>query len=188
MRRALLAALLLAAAPALAQTAPAPSAEQRRADLDRLFEDLRRAPDEVAAQAIEARIRALWVQRLSPALALLFRRGVRNLEAGAAAEAVEDFDAVLTLDPEAVEALVLRAEALARAGEPRQAAEDLRRALALEPRHFAALAALSSLLEEAGDVTGAYRAMEAALALHPRLRGGEQRLRELRRRAFGEAT
>jgi hypothetical protein len=30
--------------------------------------------------------------------------------------------------------------------------------------------------------------MEAALALHPRLRGGEARLRELRRRAFGEAT
>lgn len=188
MRMALLLLPLALGPAALAQAPPAAPAEQRRADLDRLFEDLRRAPDEVAAQAIEARIRALWVQRLSPALALLFRRGVRNLEAGAAAEAVEDFDAVLTLDPEAVEALVWRAEALARAGEPRQAAEDLRRALALEPRHFAALAALSSLLEEAGDVTGAYRAMEAALALHPRLRGGEQRLRELRRRAFGEAT
>ena len=65
---------------------------------------------------------------------------------------------------------------------------DLRRALALEPRHFGALASLSQLLEEAGDAAGAFRAMEAAIALHPRLRGGEARLRELRRRAFGEAT
>jgi hypothetical protein len=30
--------------------------------------------------------------------------------------------------------------------------------------------------------------MEAAMALHPRLRGGEQRLRELRRKAEGDAT
>jgi tetratricopeptide (TPR) repeat protein len=188
MRHALLAACLLAAATALAQTAPAPSAEQRRADLDRLFEDLRRAPDEIAAQAIENRIRAVWSQAISPALVLLMRRGVRNLEANAPAEAVEDFDAVLALEPDVAEALVLRAEALARAGEPRQAAEDLRRALALEPRHFGALVSLSTLLEEAGDAMGAFRAMEAALALHPRLRGGEARLRELRRRAFGEAT
>jgi tetratricopeptide (TPR) repeat protein len=188
MRHALLAVFLLLAAPALAQAPPAPSPEQRRADLDRLFEDLRRAPDDIAAQAIENRIRTLWGQAISPALALLMRRGIRNLDADAAAEAVEDFDAVLALEPDAVEALVMRAEALARAGEPRQAAEDLRRALALEPRHFGALALLSQLLEEAGDAMGAFRAMEAALALHPRMRGGEARLRDLRRRAFGEAT
>jgi tetratricopeptide (TPR) repeat protein len=187
MRHAVLAVLLLAA-PVLAQAPPAPGTEQRRADLDRLFEDLRRAPDEVAAQAVEARIRTIWGQGISPALMLLVRRGMRNLEANAPGEAVEDFDAVLALEPDIAEALVLRAEALARAGAPRQAAADLRRALALEPRHFGALASLSQLLEEAGDAAGAFRAMEAALALHPRLRGGEARLRELRRRAFGEAT
>jgi tetratricopeptide (TPR) repeat protein len=187
MRHAVLAVLLLAA-PVLAQAPPAPGTEQRRADLDRLFEDLRRAPDEVAAQAVEARIRTIWGQGISPALMLLVRRGMRNLEANAPGEAVEDFDAVLALEPDIAEALVLRAEALARAGAPRQAAADLRRALALEPRHFGALASLSQLLEEAGDAAGAFRAMEAAIALHPRLRGGEARLRELRRRAFGEAT
>jgi len=187
MRHAVL-ALMLLAAPVLAQAPPAATAEQRRADLDRLFEDLRRAPDDVAARAVEARIRTIWGQGISPALMLLVRRGMRNLEANAAAEAVEDFDAVLALEPDITEALVLRAEALARAGAPRQAAADLRRALALEPRHFGALASLSQLLEEAGDAAGAFRAMEAALALHPRLRGGEARLRELRRRAFGEAT
>lgn len=188
MRHVLLAAFLLAAAPALAQAPPTPSPEQRRVDLDRLFEDLRRAPDEVAAQAVENRIRTIWGQAISPALALLMRRGVRNLEANAPGEAVEDFDAVLALEPDVAEALVMRAEALARAGEPRQAAEDLRRALSLEPRHFGALTSLSTLLEEAGDAMGAFRAMEAALALHPRMRGGDARLRDLRRRAFGEAT
>ncbi len=188
MRHIALALLLLVAAPALAQAPTPPPAEQRRADLDRLFEDLRRAPDDVAALAIENRIRTLWGQGISPALVLLIRRGMRNLEANAAAEAVEDFDAALTLEPDIAEALVLRAEALARAGEPRQAAEDLRRALALEPRHFGALVSLSTLLEESGDAMGAFRAMEAAMALHPRMRGGEARLRDLRRRALGEAT
>ncbi|MFN7634385.1 MAG: hypothetical protein ACK5PI_06650, partial [Acetobacteraceae bacterium] len=105
MRHAVL-ALMLLAAPVLAQAPPAATAEQRRADLDRLFEDLRRAPDEVAAQAVETRIRTIWGQGISPALMLLVRRGMRNLEANAAAEAVEDVDAVLALEPDITEALV----------------------------------------------------------------------------------
>jgi tetratricopeptide (TPR) repeat protein len=175
MRHALLAVFLLLAAPALAQAPPAPSSEQRRADLDRLFEDLRRAPDDIAAQAIENRIRTLWGQAISPALALLMRRGVRNLEANAPGEAVEDFDAVLALEPDIAEALVMRAEALARAGEPRQAAEDLRRALALEPRHFGARPAPAH----------ARRRGAAARPSAARLRRGDLRLRPPGRRQRG---
>jgi predicted TPR repeat methyltransferase len=73
-------------------------------------------------------------------------------------------------------------------GDVAAAARDLQEALRLEPRHFGALITLSSLQEQAGDAQAALRSMEAVLALHPRLRGGEARLRELRRKAEGDAT
>ena len=73
-------------------------------------------------------------------------------------------------------------------GDAAAAARELQEALRLEPRHFAALVTLSRLQEEAGDERAALRSMEAALALHPRLRGGAERLRELRRKAEGDAT
>ncbi len=187
----LLLPLLISPAGALAQgQPPAPPrapAEQRAAELDRLFEALRTASDEASASLIEHRIRALWGQQISPAAALLVRRGLRNLQAEEAAEAVEDFDAALTLEPGAAEAWLLRARALMSLGDRTAAARDLQEALRLEPRHFGALVALSELQSEAGNAPGALRSLEAALALHPKMPGGDARLRELRRQAEGDA-
>jgi tetratricopeptide (TPR) repeat protein len=184
--------LLLLAVPALAQPAAAPApranpAEARRAELDRLFEALKTAPDTQGGQLVETRIRALWSQAVSPATGLLLRRGLRNLQGNEAAEALEDFDAALVLDPGAADAWLLRARAQARLGDRVAAAGDLREALRLEPRHFGALLQLSELQEEAGDLAGALRSLDAALALHPRMAGGAERRRELARRAEGDA-
>lgn len=183
--------LLSLSAPALAQgSAPAPprgAAEQRRAELDRLFEALRTAPDAAGAGLVETRIRAAWNGAVSPAAALLLRRGMRNLQANEPAEALEDFDSALVLEPGAAEPWLLRARALARLGDPAAAARDLQEALRLEPRHFGALLALSELQEERGDLAGALRSLDAALALHPKMPGGEERRRELRRRAEGDS-
>jgi Tfp pilus assembly protein PilF len=185
----LLPAPLLAqpAGPAAAPAAPRNPAEARRAELDRLFEALRTAPDSSGAQLVEHRIRAVWGQAVSPAAALLIRRGARNLQANEAAEALEDFDAALVLEPGAAEPWLLRARALARLGDPAAAARDLQEALRLEPRHFGALIALAELQEEAGDLTGALRSFDAALALHPKMPGAEERRRELARKAEGDA-
>jgi tetratricopeptide (TPR) repeat protein len=189
-------ALLLLAAPAVAQPAPTPPAsppgrpnpaEARRVELDRLFEALKTAPDTQGGQLVETRIRALWAQAASPATGLLIRRGLRNLQGNEAAEALEDFDAALVLDPASADAWALRARAQARLGERVAAAGDLREALRLEPRHFGALLQLSELQEEAGDLAGALRSLDAALALHPRMPGGAERRRELARRAEGDA-
>lgn len=190
--RAALLALPLLVMPALAEAqAPRPSAraeENRRAQLDSLFESLQSAPDDAAAAMMEARIRALWIEGASPAAVLLLRRGVRNLAARTHEQAIEDFDAALTLSPHAAEAWHQRAQAYAAMGVPAAAMRDLQEALRLEPRHFGALLTLSMLQEQAGDAAAALRSMEAALALHPRLRGGAERLRELRRKAEGDAT
>jgi tetratricopeptide (TPR) repeat protein len=186
-------AILALAGPSLAQQQPAhpprpPQAgqEAKKAELDQLFEALRTAPDEGGAAMVEARIRMAWSQQVSPAAGLLLRRGIRNMEAQVPEEAVEDFDAALTLQPEAAEAWALRARALTALGDSAAAARDLQEALRLEPRHFGALLALSELQDEGGDAAGALRSLQAALAIHPKMPTGEARLRELRRKAIGE--
>jgi len=136
----------------------------------------------------EAVILQLWARQASPAVALLLNRGIRNLRAGQAGEALEDFDAALVLAPRLADAWHWRAQAHSRAGDARAALADLRECLRLEPRHFAALLTLSRVQEEAGDEQGALRSLEAAIAIHPRMPGGEARLRDLRRKVEGEAS
>lgn len=188
MRRRALPLLLLAAASADAAWAQTPRGpDARRAELDRAFAALRDAPDAAGAALVESRIRALWAQAASPAVLLLLRRGLRNLEAEQPAEAVEDLDAALVLGPDNADAWHLRAQAHARAGDRAAAAADLREALRLEPRHWAVLLTLATLQEERGDAAGALRSVDAALAIHPKLAGGEERRRGLRRKAEGDA-
>jgi len=110
------------------------------------------------------------------------------MEAQLPEEALEDFDAALTLDPGFAEAWHLRAQAHARAGDAAAAGRDLQEVLRLEPRHWAALLSLSALQEEAADAAAALRSLEAALAINPKMPGGQERLRDLRRKAEGDAT
>jgi tetratricopeptide (TPR) repeat protein len=191
-RAALLLLLTLPPGVALSQERPAAPARPdpaaaRRAELDRLFEALKDAPDAGGAQLVEARIRAIWARQVSPAAALLVRRGLRNLQGNAADEALEDFDAALVLEPEAPDLWLLRARALAALGDRRAAARDIQEALRLEPRHFVALVQLSEMQNDVGDAAGALRSFDAALALNPRMAGAEDRRRELRRKAEGDA-
>lgn len=205
-RRFLLAWLLLAAPAALAQAPGSPplgasphgpaaglppvgprGADARRVELDRAFEALRTAPDEGGATLVEGRIRQLWSSAATPSVTLLMNRGMRNMQAQLPAEALEDFDAALTLAPEFTEAWLLRAQAHSRAGDPVAAARDLQEVLRLEPRHWVALLSLSTLQDEAGDADGALRSLRAALAINPRMPGGANRLRDMRRKAEGDA-
>jgi len=170
-----------------ASAPPARGAEARKAELDRAFEALRTAPDEAGATLVETRIRMLWAQTAGPAVSLLLRRGIRNVEAKVPDEALADFDAAITLAPDFAEGWYFRAQAFARAGDGAAAGRDLQEVLRLEPRHWAALESLAELQEEAGDAKGALRSLRAALALNPKMAGGAEKLRELRRKAEGEA-
>jgi tetratricopeptide (TPR) repeat protein len=179
-RRALLLGLL--AAPALAQQRPRNVTEA----LDALFALLKAAPDEQAAQQIEARIWQAWAMQGTPAVQLLMGRGVRNLNNRALPDALEDFDAVIALAPELAEAWNKRATTYYLMQQDENAAKDILETLSREPRHFGALAGLSLVRERQGDLMGALRAHESALVIHPKMANGEERLRTLRRRAIGE--
>ena len=185
MRRPLLlwaAVLLLAlAGPALAQSRPDKS-------VDGLLTALRAAPNEEAAAALEAQLRARWAEAASPALRLLLARGARELNENQAGDAVDSFDAALDLDPDLLEAWRGRAQGRARLGDMAGAVRDIQEVLRREPRSFAALQDLSRMAELRSDWKGALAAHQKLLEIDPCTPGGQARLRDLKRRALGEDT
>jgi tetratricopeptide (TPR) repeat protein len=186
---ALLAALL--AAPASAQTPPppdAPAKSDRNTTIDNLLAALKVAPTEQQAGILEAHLLQQWIGGASAAARLLAARGTRELQGGDNAEAVEDFNALVTLEPELPEAYHQRAMARYAAGDSTGAIRDIERTLQLEPRHFAALALLSRIAEARNDWQGAYEAWKKVIALDPKTQGGEARLNMLRVKALGRET
>lgn len=173
--------LVVLAGPAFGQTKP-------NSTLDGLLTALRMAPNEEAAAALEAQVRAQWVEAASPALRLLLVRGTRELNDGQAGDAADSFEAALDLDPDLIEGWRGRAQARARLGDAAGAVRDIQEVLRREPRSFAALQDLSRMAEARSDWRGALAAHQKLLEIDPRTPGGQARLRDLRRRALGDDT
>ena len=180
-----LAGLLLLAAPAWAQTGPG---ETRAALMDRLFSMLAVAPDEHAAGSVESAIQGQWVAAATPAVKLLLLSGIRELNDEHPQDALDDFDAALDLQPDLIEAWRGRALARARLGDTKGAEHDIEETIKREPRQFEALQDLSHIAEQAGDWKGAYAAWSRVMAIDPKTSGGADRLKDLKRRAFGDET
>ncbi len=184
MRTILILVLCLATVPALADKA----ADARHAEIERLLKALRAAPDEAASAMLEGRIRSLWTEEGSPAALLLLERGERNMHNEAADEAVQDFDAVLALDPDFAEGYNHRAAAKAAVGDYAGAVLDIEATLKRDPQHFSALEGLSHIAEQQGNWAGALAAWQKALDIDPLTPGGLDRLEKLQKKVEGEAT
>ena len=180
------ASCLAAGGQPAAPSAPAHSTPAQT--LDRLFGLLEVAPDEQSATAVEEAIQGQWIAEATPATKLLMMHGFKELTDNHADEALEDFDASLDLQPDLSEGWHGRALARARLGDTAGAERDIEETLRLEPRQFAALEDLSRIAEGAGDWKGAFSAWQQALLLDPKAAGGADRLKDLHRRAFGDAT
>jgi tetratricopeptide (TPR) repeat protein len=181
--------LLLVLLPvALLSPAHADRPSDRRESINTLLDALKKAPSEEVAAPIEAQIRQLWANAGTPAVTLLMSRGLRELKAGDNDQAIEDFGSAITLDPTMAEAYHQRAIARYHAGDTAGAITDLEAALRQEPRDFAALNTLSRIAEARENWKGAFDAWQKLLEIDPKTPGGEDRLKELRRKAFGEET
>lgn len=181
MRKFLIVFLVLAF-PALAQPRP----DKAKAELDQLLTALASAPSDEAAARMEGRITQLWVRAGGPTAGLLMARGTRNLSAGDAGEAVQDFDAALALEPDFTDAFGRRAMARYQAGDVKGAVRDLEETLRREPRHFGAWRSLSSLAEAQGNFAGALAAWKKLIEIDPKTSGAQTRLRELTKKVEGE--
>lgn len=167
--------------PVLAQSGP-----NKVTDRAALLDALKAAPDETIAAHLEAQLKQMWLQAGSPAVTLLMGRGLRELNAGDADEAIDDFSDALALDPNLAAAYHQRALARYHAGDTPGAIRDIEETLKREPRNFAALRSLSEIAAARQDWKGAYSAWEKMLEIDPKTPGGTERLQELKRRAFGE--
>jgi tetratricopeptide (TPR) repeat protein len=181
----LLAALLIAAGPASAQNAATPG-NDRRAAIDKLLGALQSAPSEEIAGPLEQQIRQLWLNSGTPAVTLLMSRGLREMKADANQDAIEDFSAAITLDPNLAEAYHQRAVARYSSGDTPGAVADIQATLQREPRSFAAFETLATIAEARKDWKGAYAAWQKVLEIDPKTPGGQERLKDLRRHALGE--
>jgi len=173
---------LLVATPALAQ-----SPAERKAALDGMLTALKAAPNEETAGTLEQRIRQAWLESGTPAATLLMTRGVRDLQKDSD-EAIDDFNAVLALEPELADAYYHRALARFQEGDYRGALGDLEETLKREPRHFAAFMSLSRIAESRDDYKGALEAWKKVLELSPNTPDGQERLKLLEKKALGEES
>jgi tetratricopeptide (TPR) repeat protein len=180
--RILLVIFLLCAGPAMAQPRPDPA----KGELEQLLTALPMAPSDEVAARIEMRVSQLWLKAGGPAAGLLIARGTRNLQSGAAAEAVQDFDAALVLAPNLPEVFGRRALARYQAGDVSGAIRDLEAAVQQEPRNFTAWRTLSTIAEAQGNSAGALAAWRKLLEIDPKTAGAQARLKDLTRKAEGE--
>jgi tetratricopeptide (TPR) repeat protein len=160
----------------------------RKAAIDQMLDALKAAPSEEVAAPLETQITQLWMQAGSPAVSLLIMRGLREMKAQTPEDAEEDLGAAITLQPDFAEAYHQRAIARFTAGDSQGAIADLEQTLQLEPRDFAAFRTLESIAESREDWKGAYAAWQKLMEIDPKTPGGQDKLKDLRRRALGDET
>jgi Tfp pilus assembly protein PilF len=175
-------------ASALAQGADTKAQSDRRVQLDQLLTALQAAPNDQAATLIEIRAQQLWLQSSSAAVELLLNRGLRELANDADGEAEVDFDAALALDPDFIEAWHRRAVARFEQGDSHGAIRDIQEALTREPRYFPGFDTLTRIAVARKDWKGAYAAWTQKLEIDPKCADGQEKLKDLRRRALGDDT
>jgi tetratricopeptide (TPR) repeat protein len=158
--------LALAAVLLLATAGFAGEAEDK-AQLDRLFAELRVAPDPVAADAISQRIWAIWTNPADPALAqrmleILATRGMGNIPG-----VMEMLDQLVIDYPTYAEGWNQRATMRYLLNDYAGSLADIDKVLEFEPRHFGALSGRVLIYLAQGKHADALREMETALTIHP---------------------
>lgn len=138
-----------------------------RAALNALFEQLRTAPDEATARAIDQRIWALWTRPSDPELAdamslILTARSSYEFDV-----ALDLIDTLVARHPTYAEAWNQRATIHYMQQDYQASLADIDKVLALEPRHFGALSGRALVHMALGDRQAALMDMARALRIHP---------------------
>lgn len=151
------------------QTGPGAVELSRAQQLDALFETLKTAKDEEAANAAENSITALWLESGSDTVDLLMEWTLAAVKEKNYPLALDYLDRILTLKPDYVEGWNTRATVYFMTEDLGRALADIERVLAIEPRHFGALAGFAAILREIGDEKRALEVYRRAIAVDPHL-------------------
>lgn len=166
----LIAVLVLAFSAILAPPASKADSTKNAVALDRLFAQLRIAPDEHTARSLESKIWAIWTQPDDPALAakisdLLAARGAGDIKG-----AKKLADAMVKAWPDYAEGWNERATLEYMLGESDASLADIAKTLKLEPRHFGAISGRILIELQRGERAKALKDLREVLKLDPYMR------------------
>jgi tetratricopeptide (TPR) repeat protein len=164
------------------------AADQSDPRLGDLFAQLRAADSAQAAQPVEARIWAIWMEAGDPAADRLMASGVVAMNAGDYDAALKIFGRLVEFKPAFAEGWNKRATLLYLLGRYRESVADIAKVLALEPRHFGALSGLALCDGQLGKDADALRALRRVAAVYPNMPGLKGRIDELTKKVEGEPT
>ncbi len=159
---------------------------QNDARLGPLFDQLKAAPDEDAADRAEQQIWRLWIVSGNEEVDRLMAIGLNAMAGRDLALALTAFDEMVKRAPNFAEGWNKRATVHYLLGEFEKSAGDIEKTLALEPRHFGALSGLGLVNLALGREAAALDAFEAALKIHPYLPGADSTIKELREKVKGK--
>jgi tetratricopeptide (TPR) repeat protein len=162
-----------------------PQRQDRAQRLDALFLALKQAPNAQAAQAIEARIEAMFLQSGSDTADLMITRARGMIEAKDYDLSLKLLDATIEVAPQFTEAYAQRATIHYLKKDLFRSLADLRVVIAREPRHFTAYAGLGVILQDIGDRKRAVDAFRRAVELNPHLKGIPEMLKRLESQVDG---
>jgi tetratricopeptide (TPR) repeat protein len=163
---------ILALVAALATPAPADEFTNNEA-LDRLFAELRNAPDAVAANRIDQQIWFYWMTPEDPVLRGRMGEVLAARRMGDAVEAILLLNRIIEDYPGYAEAWNQRATTYYLVGDFEASIADCAKVLELEPRHFGALSGRATMYLLQGKRALALKDMAAALEVHPFISGRE---------------
>jgi tetratricopeptide (TPR) repeat protein len=141
----------------------------RDEQLDQLFQALKTAPDDDAANAAEHGIEAIWLKSGSDTVDLLMRWAMQAIDDKDYPTALDYLDRVTTMKPDYAEGWNKQATVRYLTNDTGGSLADIKRVLVLEPRQFEALAGLGSIFRDLGDDKRALVAFRQALAIDPHL-------------------
>jgi tetratricopeptide (TPR) repeat protein len=156
-----------------------------KAQLDRLFEALKLAPDEESARYFENRIWAIWLNSPSDTANLLMGRVKTAIDDKEYDLALKLLNVIIEIKPDFTEAWNRRASVYFTKKDFPRSLADIREVLVREPRHFGALSGLGIILQDLGDEKGALEAFRRALAVHPHLERVPELMKQLTEKLEG---
>ena len=144
-------------------------ADQKDPRLSALFDGLASARSSVEAAPIEQRIWQLWIHADDEALNRTMEAGMRAMDIGDGAAALQAFNAAVTAKPDFAEAWNKRATLYYLLRRYPESIADIERTLELEPRHFGALSGLALIREAQDRPFEALQALERVYQIYPQL-------------------
>jgi tetratricopeptide (TPR) repeat protein len=144
-----------------------------------LFQELKRARNEAAAQRVANRIWREWFRSGSASIDFLMQRADQAMKAREFDVALDLLDQVVTLAPRYAEGWNRRATVHFMMDDYTKSMADIERTLRLEPRHFGALSGMAQIMKITGRKQMALDAYMRVLDVYPMMRGAQTEVGDL---------